>query len=159
MNQAMHIRQIAMWGGEKLFHLGQPHGGSLSAGLAAHRRKTCWGPTESEIIPATGPRNLDAKLLNNKPQSIQNDAHFPWPADHPATTGIRTEFRMDTFPSRGVGKGSTLPIPSSSPINSENQPETTTHLRSGTVYQAAQIHLLRASRPLRLDSRNKAIIQ
>ncbi len=58
---------------------------------------------------ATTTRNQDANTLYDNLLAIQNAADLQWPAEDPANTAVRAEFRMDTFPPRGGTSGPATP--------------------------------------------------
>lgn len=61
---------------------------------------------------ATGTRNKDANDAYDHLAAIQNAADLQWPADASGNSGVRDEFRMNTYPPRG---GSSSPTPPPTP--------------------------------------------
>jgi hypothetical protein len=58
---------------------------------------------------ATATKNADAADLYDKLLTIQNAADLQWPATDPANTGVRDEFRLNTFPPASGNAGGPPP--------------------------------------------------
>ena len=83
--------------------------GALSA--TAQTQKTAKGGAKN----ATGQRIRDANGLYDHLLTIQNAADLQWPAEDPANTGVRDEFRLTTFPPRGGAAAPEPPAPPPTP--------------------------------------------